>query len=245
MLECWLEDPKDRPTFSQLRSKFSTLLLANIDNPYMVLEVDDAKAYYNVTEEELSEQRESVSSEDSDSSLKMKKGPPKKPLWSKPSDPYFNTPVCNEVVVTVELEAPHLEIAKDKPSASTEQTGEKGVDLSESESDGFDPYIKNKSSLTTIVAEEVLVEVQQPPQSKIEVLSQQLVSMSQPGEQLGGFSLSVLSEEKVSHHPPAKQTHPGNPCVDDPGRRLLLEDKQDLESKFSTIDIPENGPTEC
>ena len=248
MLECWHEDPKDRPTFSQLRSKFSTLILANVDNPYMILEVDDAKAYYNITEEESSEQRESASSEDSDSSLKKKKGPPKKPVWAKPSNPYADTPARKEVFITVEQEIPQ-ETAGDEPSAMTEQVGGGGLGegpgMPESETDGLDPYIKMKSSPIKTSEDSESIEIQQPLQGKREVPSQQFVSMSLPVEQSGGISLSVLSEEKVVHHPPVKRIR-SNPYVDDPRRRQLLVDEAEtpkcVESKFPTIS--ENGAVE-
>ena len=241
MLECWHEDPKDRPTFSQLRSKFSTLLLANVDDPYMTFEVDDAKAYYNVTEEESSEQRESASSDDSDSSLKKKKkGPPKKPVWAKPSNPYVDTPARKEVVITVEEETPQETVENDH-YATKEQVDGAGLGVPESETGVFDPYIKMKSSPVK-ESEEVSAEAQQLPEV---VPSQQFVSMSLPVEHSGGISLSVLSEEKVVHHPPVKRIR-SNPYVDDPGRRQLLDDEAEtpngVESKFPTIS--ENGAVE-
>lgn len=239
MLECWQEHPNDRPTFSQLRSKFSTLLLANVDDPYMILEVDDAKPYYQVAEEETSEQRESVSSNDSDSSLK-KKGPPKKPVWAKPSNPYVDTPaVVKEVSITVEEDTPQG-MAEDEPStppqgggAGGEQQGRGGLGVPESTVDGFDPYIRMKSSPV-----EVTSETQQSlPPVDGDMSNQQPVSMSLPAEHSRGFSLSVLSEEKVAHQP-VKRIR-SNPYVDDPGRRQILEESNGVENKIPSIS--ENG----
>lgn len=226
MLECWQEHPGDRPTFSELRTKFSTLLLANVDDPYMVLEVDDAKAYYNVAEEESSEQRESASSNDSDSSLKKKKGPPKKPVWAKPSNPYVDTPALNkEVSITVEGEVPQQ--SADTAVTSTTQgegVGEGGaLGVPESDTDGFDPYIKMKSSPVTTQKE--MSEVAQSTQDHEPDASsnQQPLSVSLPAEHSSmGVSISVFAEEKVSVHQPAKRIR-SNPYVDDPGRRQLLD----------------------
>ena len=55
MLECWMTRPEDRPTFSQLRSKFSNLLMATSDDAYIVLEVDENKPYYTMGGEEEEE----------------------------------------------------------------------------------------------------------------------------------------------------------------------------------------------
>lgn len=225
MLECWQEHPNDRPTFSQLRTKFSTLLLANVDDPYMVLEVDDAKAYYNVEEEETSEQRESVSSDDSDSSIKKKKkGPPKKPVWAKPSNPYVDTPaLATSVAITLEEETPQ-EAAAPADNGGGGQGG--GLALPESAMDGFDPYIKMQSSP---------IDVEQQAQD-------QQMSVSLPAE---GLSISVLSEEKVAHQrsQSAKRTR-SNPYVDDPGRRQLLDDEagDGVGNKLQHLSsIAENG----
>lgn len=238
MLECWQEHPNDRPTFSQLRNKFSTLLLANVDDPYMVLEVDDAKAYYNVTEEETSEQRESISSNDSDSSLK-KKGPPKKPVWAKPSNPYVDTPALNKemsVAVIVEEETQQATAAEEAPTTTQQSgTGGEGVGLVAPPSDtsSFDPYIRMQSSPADVTGNQTHSGVPQP--LLLEGDDYEMVSMSLPTGPSMGLSLSAMSEEKVAHKP-AKRTR-SNPYVDDPARRQLLEDEESngVENKMPII----------
>ena len=75
-----MEHPQDRPTFSQLRSKFSALLQATSDSVYIVLEVDEEKTYYNVGEEESSEDGgESESSEVSIRKIERPKWATRKP----------------------------------------------------------------------------------------------------------------------------------------------------------------------
>lgn len=91
MLECWQEHPSDRPTFSDLRAKFSDMLLATTMNAYMVLEVDDKKVYYTAEEDER-ERKDSVASTDSDSSIKKAKKAPEKPVWKNPANPYVVSP---------------------------------------------------------------------------------------------------------------------------------------------------------
>ena len=87
----------DRPTFSDLRDKFSNLLLAQTDDAYMVLEVDEDKTYYTMGEEEEEEfkkSNESLSSQDSDSSIKKQKDKNKKiekPKWAM-NNAYVSTP---------------------------------------------------------------------------------------------------------------------------------------------------------
>ena len=48
MLECWNEEPRKRPSFSQLRAKFDTLLLNEGKDPYIVLQIDTEKPYYKM-----------------------------------------------------------------------------------------------------------------------------------------------------------------------------------------------------
>ena len=96
MLECWNEDPQDRPTFSQLRTKFGTLILAGKDDLYIDLQVDEMKPYYLVKEEEdnKEENSSSSSSEGSIASIEQakEKNSEKETLKPKPSNPYVESP---------------------------------------------------------------------------------------------------------------------------------------------------------
>ena len=46
MLKCWDEQPHNRPTFKQLRSKFDAMLLADKKEAYIDLRIDQSKSYY-------------------------------------------------------------------------------------------------------------------------------------------------------------------------------------------------------
>ena len=46
MLICWNEQPKERPTFKELRAKFDTMLLAEKNDTYIALCIDENKSYY-------------------------------------------------------------------------------------------------------------------------------------------------------------------------------------------------------
>ena len=88
MLECWQEYPIDRPTFPDLRNKFSALILASTSDPYMVLEIDESKAYYTMGEEEeriFKGSEESLSSTDS---IKKAKKKIEKPSWAQDASAY-------------------------------------------------------------------------------------------------------------------------------------------------------------
>ena len=47
MLECWQEEPGKRPTFSKLRARFDSMLLAEKKETYIDLQIDASKPYYN------------------------------------------------------------------------------------------------------------------------------------------------------------------------------------------------------
>jgi serine/threonine protein kinase len=47
MLECWQEDPGKRPTFTGLRARFDSMLLAEKKDTYIDLQIDASKPYYN------------------------------------------------------------------------------------------------------------------------------------------------------------------------------------------------------
>ena len=47
MLECWQEDPGKRPSFSRLRGRFDSMLLAEKKDTYIDLQIDASKPYYN------------------------------------------------------------------------------------------------------------------------------------------------------------------------------------------------------
>ena len=47
MLNCWIDNPTKRPTFSDLRSKFDGLLASVHSNPYIDLKTNDQKDIYN------------------------------------------------------------------------------------------------------------------------------------------------------------------------------------------------------
>ena len=47
MQQCWVESPKQRPTFSKLRAKFDSLISTQKDHmPYIDLEIDSLKPHY-------------------------------------------------------------------------------------------------------------------------------------------------------------------------------------------------------
>ena len=56
MDQCWLVNPKDRPTFCELRASFDTLISSQKDHmPYIDLEIDSHKPYYNQTHSDSSD----------------------------------------------------------------------------------------------------------------------------------------------------------------------------------------------
>ena len=48
MLMCWNEEPQRRPKFTELRSKFDAMLLAENKDPYIDLRIDNEKPYYRL-----------------------------------------------------------------------------------------------------------------------------------------------------------------------------------------------------
>ena len=48
MLECWQDEPRKRPTFTQLRAKFDAMLLAERKDAYIDLQIDTNKPYYKM-----------------------------------------------------------------------------------------------------------------------------------------------------------------------------------------------------
>ena len=67
MLICWNEQPKERPTFKELRAKFDTMLLAEKNDTYIALCIDENKSYYQenqtpvATKDEDSDQKSACS----------------------------------------------------------------------------------------------------------------------------------------------------------------------------------------
>ena len=99
MLECWHEDPRDRPSFSALHSKFGTLLQTESMDAYIELQIDEQKPYYQVKEEETGGRQSSVGSTSSEESIDKEREKIKKkianPYMMRPaqenSDTSFNT----------------------------------------------------------------------------------------------------------------------------------------------------------
>ena len=73
MLECWHETPGKRPSFTQLRAKFDSLLGAQQGNAYIDLQTDECKDYYNI---DLLEQESGVelTKEEEEGQFKEKNG---------------------------------------------------------------------------------------------------------------------------------------------------------------------------
>ena len=51
MLECWNENPRNRPSFAKIRAMFDTMLLAGRKEPYINLNFNADKAYYHTDED--------------------------------------------------------------------------------------------------------------------------------------------------------------------------------------------------
>lgn len=48
MLSCWNEQPLKRPTFTELRARFDSMLLADRNEEYIDLRIDHSKLYYQL-----------------------------------------------------------------------------------------------------------------------------------------------------------------------------------------------------
>ena len=70
MLICWNEQPKKRPTFKELRAKFDSMLLAEKNDTYIALCIDENKSYYQenqtpaATKDEDSDRKSACSHKD-------------------------------------------------------------------------------------------------------------------------------------------------------------------------------------
>ena len=94
MLQCWQEEPGDRPSFAQLRSKFSAMLQAGSTAEYIDLQINEEAPYYQIRddERERSASVSSSSSEGSVSSIDKEKAKGKKKLKRKKTNPYVPSP---------------------------------------------------------------------------------------------------------------------------------------------------------
>ena len=96
MLECWQEDPQDRPSFSNLRTKFSTMIQAGSPDAYIDLQINEDAPYYQLQDEERLERSDSESSGSSEGSVdsidKEKTKKEKKKVKRTRTNPYVPTP---------------------------------------------------------------------------------------------------------------------------------------------------------
>ena len=225
MLECWQEHPYDRPSFTQLRSKFSNLLMAATDDPYMVLEVDENKAIYTMGDEEeekkLAERAESSSSIDSDASIKKQKNKKiEKPQWAVNTNAYVSTPStfkADQVQVVDE----HFRVPVER-AAIDEETSHKTPDINlelglnpPDDDDDFSASHDNDATATNnSVAAAVNLNLTQP----------QLAAPSL--EDNMGIPLSFLTEKPSQQQQPHSKSEvkktKSNPYVDDPRTKVLL-----------------------
>lgn len=211
MLECWQEHPLDRPTFSQLREKFSTLLLAQTGDAYMELEVDNDKLYYTVADEEenkAKERRDSTSSEDSDSSIKKPKSKKiEKPQWAANNNPYVPTPsTFKDDLVHVDDEHYRVRVDIEEQKIPDDDDVGNGV-VADTEAPPSHAHLSSSTSYppSQLSAAPILLEDQM------------------------GIPLSFLPGEKPSQppsHQPVKKTTT-NPYVDDPATKQLLADESE------------------
>ena len=69
MLQCWQEDPANRPSFSELRSSFTAMLQADSADGYIDLQVNNEAPYYqieDIAQRKRSDSETSTSSDDSE-----------------------------------------------------------------------------------------------------------------------------------------------------------------------------------
>lgn len=226
MLECWQEHPQDRPTFSQLREKFSNLLLATTGDAYMELEVDNSKIYYTAADDEDSgrERRDSESSVDSDDSTikkPKKKKVIEKPKWAQAPNAYVATPsTFKDDHVHVEDE--HYRAPADSEGL-TEVVIENGVESS-----------------TNVEAPDTVGSLPQPATDTLVSSLTPSLSVKPTLDDSMGIPLSFMPGEKpaqasASGHKAIAKTRT-NPYVDDPATKQLLaeEDIMSLESLGKT-----------
>ena len=205
MLECWQEHPTDRPDFSQLRSKFSSLLLATTDDTYMELQVDEAKVYYTMGEEEEKQQRrDSVSSCDSSSSNKQKEKKIEKPKWAQNANAYVTTPST--------FKDDHVHVVDEHYRVKVDVT--QSLDTKDPVPDQAGPASSNE------IAPEAS-NGQAPPSVHNPLAAPVFL------EEQAGIPLSFISGEKPVQPPhQAVQKKQSNPYVDDPATKQLLPDEE-------------------
>lgn len=220
MLECWQEHPVDRPSFSQLRKKFSNLLLATTGDTYMELEVDEAKVYYTMGEEEeeaFNARKGSISSNESDSSVKKGKKEKKieKPKWAQ--NPYVPTPSTFKDD-HVHLDDEHYHVTAD---VEVEEEQEADEILPSTKIDGLDIELHVSPTQT-------------PPSHHAPLTGSLSVPAGQSLQQTTvlledqmGIPLSFIGGEKQEQHQ-AVQPKPSNPYVDDPFTKQPLTNDREL-----------------
>lgn len=202
MLECWNEDPQDRPTFPDLRTKFGALLIAGKEDQYISLEVDEMKPCYNVQEEEEEEssRRERSSSEESIDKIKGKKEEHKE-LKTKPSNPYVDHPARQPLQSQTSQPAsmhsqPSLQSQPSQPAVQLRGPAipsRPANTLVDDVSFGTDPYFDQLAARP----------VPQPSQGSV------------PEEEMSlGISIAQLQSQQSSHEGLERRTT--NPYVEDP-----------------------------
>ena len=235
MLECWNEHPEDRPTFTELRDKFSRMLLATTTDTYMVLEVDDQKTYYTMDDEEESRERSgSTSSSDSDSSIKKKKKEPiKKPVW-KATNPYVDTPATRvDLDITMEEETQREGVT----TVTLEGNEAHSSDEDEQERGGESAYVDQPPvrpapdmSTTYSNAHGNFFDLEPKPHS----MPTNTHNFGGDQRVETGIPISMLSEEKPNQHRPISHAMKSNPYVEAPGTEQLLPDPPIEEESLVT-----------